>query len=88
MSLHYKNVLEEIVERELNKNAESLGVCSCEQCRSDILAATLNRLQPKYVSTEKGALFSSMSAMKGEGFIEVIKALAEAAELVKNNPRH
>jgi len=83
-----KNILEEIVERELNNNIHTLNVCNCEKCRSDIMALTLNHLQPKYVSTEKGALFASMSSTKGEGYIEILKSLAESAEIVKKNPRH
>lgn len=82
------NVMEEIVEKELEKCIDSLGVCKCRQCRKDILTLSLNRLKPRYVSTEKGRLLSVIDQMSYDYVPEMLRAITESAEIVKKNPRH
>lgn len=82
------NILENILERELDKHRETLGVCRCRQCRKDVLTLALNRLKPKYVSTEKGRLISAVDQMSYEYMPELLLAITASAETVKMNPRH
>lgn len=85
---HFTNVMEDLVKEQIDKNIETFGICQCAVCRGDLAALALNRLQPKYVSTEKGRLISSTEKMSYDNILEIIKAIAECAEMVKQNPRH
>lgn len=82
------NVMEEMVARELDKCIDSLGLCRCRQCRKDVLSLSLNRLKPRYVSTEKGKLLSCLDQMSYDCVPEMLRALTESAEIVKRNPNH
>ena len=82
------NVMEEMVERELDKCIDSLGLCRCLQCRKDVLSLSLNRLKPRYVSSEKGKLLSCLDQMSYDCVPEMLRALTESAEIVKRNPNH
>lgn len=84
----YVNVMEELVNEQINKNIDTFGICQCAICRGDLAALTLNHLQPKYVSTEKGRLISATEKMSYDNILDIIKAIAECAELVKKHPRH
>lgn len=89
MCIKVKNVVEDIVMEVFNEVRPDLDCCTCDQCCSDIVAYALNRIQPKYVSTEKGALFSkTMAAFDSSYKMEVIKAIAEGVRVVKEKPRH
>lgn len=84
----YENVMEEFVGRELDKCADTLGLCKCRQCRKDVLALTLNHLRPRYASTEKGRLLCATDQLSYDYVSAMLRAITESAEIVKNNPRH
>ena len=46
----YKNIMEDLVLEEFENAAQTLGCCTCEDCRNDIIAYALNQLPPKYVA--------------------------------------
>lgn len=82
------NVMEDLVKEQIDKNINTFGICQCAVCRGDLAALALNHLPPKYVSTEKGRLISATEKMSYDNILEIIKAIAECAEMVKQNPRH
>ena len=82
------NVMEDLVKEQIDKNINTFGICQCAVCRSDLAALTLNHLSPKYVSTEKGRLISATEKMSYDNILEIVKAIAECAEIIKQNPRH
>ncbi len=82
------NVMEDLVREQIDKNINTFGICQCAVCRGDLAALALNHLPPKYVSTEKGRLISATEKMSYNNILEIIKAIAECAEMVKQNPRH
>jgi len=84
----FLNVMEELVKEQIDKNIKSFGICQCAVCRGDLAALALNHLPPKYVSTEKGRLISETEKMSYDNILEIIKVIAECAEMVKKNPRH
>jgi len=67
---------------------ETMNVCRCEKCKMDVIALTLNRLPPKYVVTETGELFSKVDLLKTQFEVDIVSAIAFAAEKVKNHPLH
>ena len=89
MEKKYYNVMESVVETTYEQMKDSLGVCACEQCRNDVIALALNYLPPRYVSTASGELYSKVSnSLNPQSNADVRKAVAQAAEQVRRNPRH
>ena len=86
--MKFKNVMEEYVIQKLNEIIDTLDCCKCSQCRADIIAYALNRLAPKYVSTERGKAFTKANAMSPQFEIDILTAIYEGAKIVKKNPRH
>ena len=84
----YENMMETIVEEELDVMAPELGCCTCEQCRNDMVAWALNQLPPKYVVTRAGGAISKADTMRIQHLTDVRTALVQAAQMVKENPRH
>ncbi|MBC9784918.1 late competence development ComFB family protein [Heliobacterium chlorum] len=63
-------------------------VCSCDQCRLDIIAAALNRLPARYVVTSKGEVYSKVNVLISQFRVDVISAIANGMMVVAKNPRH
>ena len=84
----YENIMEAIVEEELAVMAPELECCTCEQCRNDMAAWALNQLPPKYVVTQAGSAISKADTMRIQHLTDVRTALVQAAQMVKENPRH
>ena len=88
-TLNVKNFMEDAV---LNELYDSLGrhkeACYCQKCLADVCAIALNKLPSKYYSTVSGEAFSRVGSLGNQFKIDIIIALNEAIENVKNNPRH
>ncbi len=84
----YKNYMEEVVFHELRDIIEELDVCKCERCKEDVAAWTLNRLPSKYVVTDLGYAYTKLNQLKSQAKADVIVFLMQAAEIVKESPRH
>ena len=83
-----RNYTEEAVTEYLNKWYKDADVCQCDVCRLDVLAIMMNCLKPKYVVTDKGALFAQMDDFDPQHRIDFMSELSQAAQIVKANPRH
>ena len=83
-----RNVMEQIVEEKLDEMFKTYDGCTCERCRADIMAITLNNIQPRYAVTDEGELFAKIQCCNKRGELEIVKQLATAANIVKNNPNH
>ena len=83
------NVMEDLINEEIEKNIDSLGICPCPKCRKDLLTLTLNHVQPKYVSTETGnaAIKAAQMASINEQ-IHLLTEITYCAQQIKDNPRH
>lgn len=85
---HYRNIMEKVVENEVDRCINELGVCTCSVCRNDLICLSLNLLPTKYVNTDKGELFSKLDKLSGSFQTKVLAAIATASETVKKSPRH
>ena len=84
-----KNIMEDLVLYAVKKRmAEKEGICKCEHCRLDIIAYALNRLLPKYVTTDVGGMYAIIEQTKSDFQLEIKKAVEEAFEAIDKNPRH
>lgn len=86
--MRMKNIMEDLVKEKLDEVIDSLDCCKCEQCRMDIIYYALNRLKPKYASTEMGAKLAKIDTMSSQFEIDLLTAIFEGAEIVKKHPRH
>ncbi|NLJ88086.1 MAG: late competence development ComFB family protein [Epulopiscium sp.] len=86
--LEIKNYMEDLVFQEMDEVIKDLQCCGCEKCRMDIAAIALNSLQPHYVVTEKGRLYTKINTLQQQFGIDVLTAMIKAAIIVKRNPQH
>ena len=63
-------------------------ICKCKKCKREIASYALNRLPPKYTTTDLGELYTKSSVLDSQSRADIIKALTLGIESVKNNPRH
>ena len=83
-----KNIMENMVEAKLDQMLPQLNCCRCDICRTDILCYALNRLKPKYVSTEQGELLSRVDSISFAYDTAIMTEIVAGAEIVRKNPRH
>lgn len=86
--MKFQNIMEDFVTQKLDEVIDDLDCCKCDQCREDIISYALNRLSPKYVSTEMGKAFVKIDTMSSQFEIDILTAIYEGAAIVKKNPHH
>lgn len=83
------NFMERVVEQKLSELLDEFPeLCKCEECIADIEALALNHLEPHYIATEKGELYTKLDSVKVQSEVDVTKALIEAINIVKRKPHH
>ncbi len=72
----------------LDEYMRSEAVCSCERCRADVMALALNNLQPRYVVSVSGEVYSRYDAIKTQFQADVITTILCAIAVINKKPRH
>jgi competence protein ComFB len=83
------NAMENIVTNlfdEFQKNYELK--CDCNKCKDDMLALVLNKIPPRYTSSEKGQLFVKGLYINSQMQSDVMRELMEAANIVEHHQHH
>ena len=88
MALEYKNLMEDFVLQNLDTVMKAEGGCTCDACKSDVVAYALNHLTPHYVATRQGRLMVKLQSYELQSRADVVAALSEAAVMVAKTPRH
>lgn len=84
-----RNYMEKIVKETLMRILkEREDICKCEKCVSDMMAYALNRLPPKYMSTDRGYIFLKLKEIEVQFQVDVLEAVLEAIDVVSKNPKH
>jgi competence protein ComFB len=83
-----RNLMEELVDSRLDEYMRSEAVCQCERCRADVMALALNNLQPKYVVSVSGEVYSRYDAVKSQFQADVITTILCAIAVINKRPRH
>lgn len=83
-----KNYMEELVDMMIDNVLKDLNICSCNQCKTDIMAIALNMLPTKYVVTKEGTAYTKTNLLIQQFEVDIITAVTKAAEIVKKSPRH
>lgn len=83
------NVTECVVECMLDEVLHEEKMCTCRQCRLDVMALALNHLPPKYVVSEQGKAFE-IYRLQGlaQSRVTVYQEILRAAQIVKQRPHH
>ena len=86
--LQLRNYTEDAVRLYMDRWYREADVCQCDSCRLDTTAIMLNNLSPKYVVTDKGALYAQLDDFDPQHKIDFMTAMTQAIQLVRNSPRH
>jgi competence protein ComFB len=82
------NIVEELVKSKVNEAMLNTDICTCQLCRLNVCALTLNSLPPKYVTTKRGALLARIGLMNAEYEFNLNVQIAKALKTVKECPLH
>lgn len=82
------NVMEQIVSDRLDVLLKNEECCTCPRCIEDIKAIALNKLPPKYVSTNSGELFTKLNASVRQSTVDIDIAITAAIAMVAKHPSH
>lgn len=82
------NVIMDAVEAVIDDAMSGFDMCTCEKCRLDVMAITLNNLPPKYVVSQMGFAFAFHDCVLGQSMTDIYKEIYKAATLVRANPKH
>ena len=86
--LQLKNYTLEAVTQYLERWYKEAEVCQCESCKLDVMAIMLNNLPPKYVVTDKGALWAQMVDFDPQNRTDFMTIMTQAVKTVNEKPRH
>lgn len=85
----FKNFMEQVAAKKLDDMLQGrTDICTCEQCRTEMLTYALNHLPPRYISSHKGEIFGKIDEMDTQTNADISKALVTAIKVVSSNPRH
>jgi hypothetical protein len=88
--MEMQNLLEdaavEVFERLRSMEA---GYCHCAQCHDDVIAHTLNKARPRYISGSViGSAVTRVALSQEQARAEIAVLVLEAMRRVQRNPRH
>lgn len=84
-----RNIVEDVA-ADFLKSALALryDICTCDQCKNDMLAYVLSRVPAKYTTTDIGALHTIIEQTRLEHQAEIARAVLGAIEIISKHPRH
>lgn len=84
----YLNIMEEIVKDKIIYFMRQFDVCTCDRCKADTIALTMNGLLPKYIVTTPAAVDPLLSYYTNRLISDVTVEATKACMTIKDNPRH
>ena len=86
--LQLRNYTEDAVKLYMDRWYKDANICQCDSCRLDVMAIMMNNLKPKYVVTDKGALYAQLDDFDPQNKIDFMTAMTLAVKIVRLSPRH
>ena len=87
--MELKNVMEDVIASYVDEVLEKdKDFCGCSRCRLDVLALSLNSLQPKYVVSPKVYVYAKIAELQAQFRADIIVAATKAMKVVKRSQRH
>ena len=80
-----ESVVKSIVENHLR---DKQNLCTCDRCKMDMIALTLNALMPRYVVTTLGGAVTNVDLQGIQAGADIMMALMRSSEIGKRKPRH
>lgn len=87
-SVTYVNVMQALVEDRVDKYLERFHMCTCDRCRTDVIALTLTSLPAKYIVVPEAEGVPMLSIYEGRYSAAVSAQLMWACQKVSEHPRH
>lgn len=63
-------------------------ICSCQQCRLDMLAYACNRVQPRYIVSERGHTHAFLDRHSAQNQADIMGVVSKSVEIVSKRARH
>lgn len=83
------NMMEDAVRDLIDKQWDNLSVsCHCDECKTDVFALSLNRLNPHYVRQQLGSAYVKADLMTEQAKATLLTAIVESARVVSASPHH
>lgn len=80
------NLTEKVILEKLDVVMENMNCCRCDRCKMDVIALTLNNMEPYYVVRANDS--PDYSKLEKEIADKATKAVLKSAIKVRKNPRH
>lgn len=80
------NLTEKVILEKLDVVMENMNCCRCDRCKMDVVALTLNNMEPYYVVRAQDS--PDYSKLEKEIADKATKAVLKSAIKVRKNPRH
>ncbi|MDQ0231447.1 late competence development ComFB family protein [Metabacillus malikii] len=81
------NAMEKIMQDLLDEYKSRLQLsCTCEQCLEDIMALTLNKTKPRYVTNVDKIMYIKADYVDKQQMTSLLVTLAECAKIVSDRP--
>lgn len=81
------NAMEKIMEELLEEYLDRLQMnCTCDVCKSDVLALVLNKVRPRYVTEPSKVAYIKAQYVDKQELTSLIVKLAECAKIVSEQP--
>lgn len=84
----YLNVMQALVEDRVDKCMQRFQMCSCNRCRTDVVALALSSLPAKYIVVPESEGIPMLSVYEGRYEAAVTAQLMWACQKVSAHPRH
>jgi len=82
------NIIEDFVKRQVKETIARLGACPCETCFFNACALALNALEPRYVTTTRGALLTEITETEIQNKTKIVVEVTKAVLKVMEFPHH
>lgn len=81
-----RNYMEDIVLEKIGHTMDMLKACTCEKCKKNVMAMTLNELPPAYMAVEADQVENAVRQLRAGVEVKVSAALIKAVQTVKAAP--
>ena len=87
--MEYRNYMEQVVATKLDEVLQGrTDICTCAQCKTEMITYALNHLPPRYISSHKGEIYGKIEEMDTQTNADISKVIVSAVKVVAANPRH
>lgn len=84
----YLNVMQALVEDRVDRYMKRFNMCTCNRCRTDVVALALSSLPAKYIVVPESEGIPMLSVYEGRYEAAVTAQIMWACQKVSSHPRH